>query len=286
MSSLAQVELHEAGHTWPQTKNWKDRLATLIPVDQAACGSCWAVTAAMVLEAHANISGNNRSFSAQHLVNCVPNVDDCGGTGGCDGATVELAYTFVQSTGLNSRWPTIAQVSYYGHDDTCVSNHMYDQVHGLIGWNTLPKNEYGPLMNALINQGPVAVSVAASPWQSYQSGIFNNCSKGVVVDHAVTLVGFGVGTSGAEADVGYWLIQNSWSEMWGEQGYLRLHRLLGTGSDSEQSYCGTDDTPLDGTGCAKGAHAVVAGEGEWVCGTCGILFDSVVPNFSPAPAPF
>ena len=60
---------------------------------------------------------------------------------------------------------------------------------GMLGWETLPKNEYEPLARALAEKGPVAVSVPADTWSSYESGIFNGCGKEAVIDHAVTAVG-------------------------------------------------------------------------------------------------
>merc|ERR1719263_1726751 len=62
---------------------------------------------------------------------------------------------------------------------------------GLVGWERLPENKYEPLMRALFEQGPVAVSVAATPWASYMAGIFDGCDADAVVDHGVTLVGYG-----------------------------------------------------------------------------------------------
>merc|ERR1719313_1105336 len=62
---------------------------------------------------------------------------------------------------------------------------------GMHGWERLPENEYEPLLKAVALTGPVAVSVAADLWNSYGSGIFNDCGVDAVVDHAVTLIGYG-----------------------------------------------------------------------------------------------
>jgi len=37
--------------------------------------------------------------------------------------------------------------------------------------------------------------------------------------------------------------------------------------------CDWDENPQDGSGCDGGPERV------WVCGTCGILYDVVVPHF-------
>merc|ERR1719223_855535 len=120
-----------------------------------------------------------------------------------------------------------------------------------------------PLMAALYEQGPVAVSAAANGWGSYESGIFTSESK--TVDHAVTLIGYG---EIENSDIKYWLIQNSWTGQWGEGGRIRLKR-----HDTDSTNCGVDTQPELGTGCKGGPKQVT------VCGDCGVLYDSVVPHF-------
>ncbi|GFH23535.1 Pept_C1 domain-containing protein, partial [Haematococcus lacustris] len=40
------------------------------------------------------------------------------------------------------------------------------------------------------------------------------------LDHAVTLVGYGT----TEAGTDYWLLRNSWSLLWGDNGYFKMAR--------------------------------------------------------------
>jgi cathepsin L len=108
----------------------------------------------------------------------------------------------------------------------------------------------------------VAISVDASAWSPYSSGVFDGCNQAQPdIDHAVVLVGYG-----SENGQDYWLVRNSWSPTWGEQGYIKLAR-----HDNEEQVCGTDTTPQDGTACAGDDEPVK------VCGTCGVLFDSAFP---------
>ena len=58
------------------------------------------MTAATVLAAHAELHGSRRSFAVQELLDCVPNPLRCGGQGGCQGATVELAMSYAMHLGL------------------------------------------------------------------------------------------------------------------------------------------------------------------------------------------
>lgn len=259
----------------PTEKTWTN-LATAQHIrNQGDCGSCWAIAASTVLEGHTEIyRGSPRTFSAQQIVECTPNPRHCGGDGGCKGATAELAMDWVLKNGCAEA----ADIPYTAQDAVCpettsstaaMAQILADDSHpgassfGMTGWETLPKNEYGPLVHALAEKGPVAVSVAADTWFSYESGIFNGCGKDAVIDHAVVAMGYG-----EEAGRKYWLIQNSWGQDWGEKGHIRLERHEGG------DYCGMNNDPQKGVAC-QGETAPVP-----VCGMCGILFDSVVPHFS------
>ena len=51
----------------------------------------------------------------------------------------------------------------------------------------------------------------------YQSGIAVHKGLLETVDHVISVVGWG-----KENDQQYWIVRNSWSTSWGEDGYLRL----------------------------------------------------------------
>ena len=58
----------------------------------------FATTAAM--ESHVAIeTGVLFALSPQELVSCMPNPDECGGTGGCAGATAELGFEYYIENG-------------------------------------------------------------------------------------------------------------------------------------------------------------------------------------------
>jgi cathepsin L len=245
--------------------------------NQGDCGSCWAIASATVLEGHVELySGKPRTFSAQQIVACTPNPRHCGGDGGCKGATAELAMDWVMKHGCAEE----SNIPYAGADSACtMGSPTLDMAQvltdysaapaatgaaafGMTGWETLPKNEYEPLVRALAERGPVAVSVAADTWFNYESGIFNSCGKDAVIDHAVVAMGYG-----EENGNKYWVIQNSWGREWGESGHIRLERHDGN------DYCGMNNDPQKGVAC-QGETTPVP-----VCGMCGVLFDSVVPHF-------
>merc|ERR1740117_1082485 len=257
-----------------------------------------------MMDAHAELHGmKNHSFSVQDLVDCTPNPRECGGSGGCQGATVELAMKYIEKNGLRST----SERPYKAKDGTCkypldnataatfleLASNEVDFVRpssrqghsglsgafdpsgprpvwgsiALKGWVTLPSNKAGPLMRAVMD-GPVAISVGASAWQSYTGGVFDGCDKDSVIDHAVTLFGYGHDTNSSSD---YWNIRNSWGPTWGEDGYIRIFRSATEKEDD--ALCGIDHEPEKGIECKPYPKQVK------VCGMCGLLYDSVAVTF-------
>jgi len=106
------------------------------------------------------------------------------------------------------------------------------------------------------------LSVDAASWSAYEEGVFDGCNQtNPDLDHAVQLVGFGTDSQFGD----YWLVRNSWAPLWGENGYIRLRR-------TPVERCGVDVTPSHGDGCRGGPPT------EYVCGTCGVVYDALYPN--------
>ena len=75
-------------------------------------------------------------------------------------------------------------------------------------------------MRAVQHQ-PVSVAIQANKrsFQMYQSGIYSDPDCGFDLDHGVLLIGYGYDKT---YDMDYWIIKNSWSDSWGENGYMRI----------------------------------------------------------------
>jgi len=71
----------------------------------------------------------------------------------------------------------------------------------------------------LLESGPVSIAVAAGNnyFSQYKSGILRTDACPKSIDHAVNMVGWG-----EEGGSRYWIIRNSWSTRWGEDGYIRI----------------------------------------------------------------
>jgi len=249
----------------PTSVDWRTK-GVMSPVkNQGGCGSCWAFAATETIESHVAIAagkGPAPVLAPQNFVSCVLNPDKCGGTGGCEGATAELAFGYViNGTGLAAE----ADYPYKGADTKC--NTKVKKTAKITGFVKLPENDYLSLLTAVATIGPISISVDASVWSSYGEGVYTGCpTSGIDIDHAVQLVGYGTdATSGLD----YWLVRNSWGASWGEAGYVRIARH----SDGDKTkWCQVDSTPGDGSGCAGGPTTVT------VCGSCGIWYDTCYPT--------
>jgi len=241
--------------------------------NQGQCGSCWAHAATEAIEsAEAIRSGRLFVLSQQQITSCTPNPDQCGGTGGCNGAIAELAIDYIKTVGINEEW-TYGYTSGFGNSGQCFAansssfgNHI--PMVNVSGYTLAKHNDAESVTQALAHAGPLAISVDASDWSNYESGIYHGCNyaHNISMDHAVQAVGFGFEPSLGQH---YWLVRNSWSPAWGELGYIKLIREPG------QEKCGWNVDPQNGAGC-RGQTAP-----QWACGQCGIAFDTLFANAAP-----
>lgn len=257
----------------PDTLDWSQQGHTT-GVKKQCGGSCYAVSTVEMLEsALAKTYGLKQSeipnLSVQEVMACSSNPKHCGGTGGCGGSTVELAMDFVKKNGLSfeDQYPLEVRngKKMYGSQmcpcsNKCL-NELVDKKRVKVHFDTsktLPKNKMAPLVKA-VQEGPVAITLSADNWFGYGGGLYDCPNRDAVINHAVVLIGYGT-LNGRR----YWKVRNSWGDEWGENGYIRIAM-----KEDEHRFCGTDSEPKEGTGCDGGPPKVK------VCGSCGILFDSV-----------
>lgn len=268
MPSIAGVSSFKPSLTaaeLPASMDWRDK-GVISPVkNQGMCGSCWAHAVIEQLESYlALATGNMTILSVQELVSCMPNVLECGGTGGCFGATCEMAYQWIQNFGMvtEDTMPYTSGTS--GKTGTCgldVAN--MERVGWLRGYETLMRNDQEAVMEHLATKGPLGIALDASIFHQYQGGIFEQCDydKNIEINHGVQLVGYGENPEEGK----FWIIRNSWGEMFGEGGYIRLRR-------DDTAKCGIDNTPAIGLKCKGDGFAE-----DYVCGQCGLLFAPSYP---------
>lgn len=209
-----EESLSQSVNANPAAIDWRTK-GVLNPVkDQGQCGSCWAFSTIGSLEPAWKLAGNQLgSFSEQQLVDCSTKF----GNMGCNGGLMDYGFEYLEKFG----WQTEADYPYKAVDQKCA----YDAtkvVAKLVSYKDVAANDCGALETAVAQQ-PISIAVDAESWQFYDSGIIKkNC--GTSLDHGVVAVGYGT-----ENGQDFWIIRNSWSATWGEDGYVRVAKTTGKG---------------------------------------------------------
>eukprot|EP01083_Nonionella_stella_P310481 1103153_1 len=190
--------------------DWRTKGAVTHVKDQGQCGSCWAFSTTGNIEGQWFLSnGTLVSISEQELVSC-DTIDQ-----GCNGGLMDNAFKWlVQNRG--GKIATEASYPYVsggGSVPSCQSGKVTGAT--ITGYQDLPHDE-AQMLSWLKPNGPIAIAVDATSWQSYTGGIMTNCQS-FQLDHGVLLVGYGVSGS-----TKYGIVKNSWGTSWGESGYIRL----------------------------------------------------------------
>jgi cathepsin L len=211
---------------------------------QGSCGNCWAHAATESLESYfALLTGRLPTLSTQQITACTPASLNCSG---CNGGFQSAAWTYLNSTyhGETEEWAYPFTNFFFNVSDPNAETDACRNVTGMYpnttpyqwfaeltrvgvnGFNRIRTNDAQSTMFALATIGPLAIDVAAGNWQDYEVGVFQNtASNGNVsewqVDHAVQMVGYGFDKA---LGMNYWIVRNSWSTNWGEDGFIRLHR--------------------------------------------------------------
>ena len=207
------------------------------------CGSCWSQGTTSALADRFNIlnwltNGDLEepqvALSAQVIVNC-----EAGGS--CNGGQPASVYRFAKTNGI----PHSSCEQYIAHNvdkqkdvcsdfnvcrdcmgpppdvnhtgfDTCwaVKNYKHYYVSGYrsVSGATEMKKE-------LALHGPIGCGIdATDKFEQYQGGIYEEKSFFPMINHEISVVGYGVAEDGTE----YWIGRNSWGTYWGEYGFFRI----------------------------------------------------------------
>lgn len=174
--------------------------------DQGSCGSGWAFSALGTFESIIlKKDGVEVDLSEQQLVSCNP------WGWGCNGGLWPNDMVADPGVMLESCFPYAEDE--VPCDETCPIAYQ------AAGWAFLEADYAVPpvetIKQAIYTYGAVQAAVYADKFFSaYTGGVFNKCKKNVgYTNHVMVLCGW-------DDSIGAWLLKNSWSTDWGENGFM------------------------------------------------------------------
>jgi C1A family cysteine protease len=171
------------------------------------CGSCYAFSALGAVESrHFIKTGNLLKLSKQEIVDCSYGNQGCGGGSGL------MTYNYLIDNGISLE----SDYKYEAKEGDCKKDVPRSEVK-VFGYVQMEGEDN--LKKALV-QGPVKVLMNAKlrSLNFYKEGIYDDSSCTSSTNHAVLAVGYGRSDEGID----FWIVKNSWSEDWGEKGYIRI----------------------------------------------------------------
>ena len=214
----------------PISIDWRNKNAVTSVKDQGQCGSCWSFSASGAMEGSWSIAtGDLISLSEQQLVDCSSGFMSYGNHG-CNGGLMDYAFQYAIDNGMCLENDYSYQAEQSSCDSSCKKYAEFSSCE-----DVSPNNQQD--MAAAVAQQPVSVAIEADTkiFQLYKSGVITGDDCGQKLDHGVLVVGYGT-----ESDQDYWLVKNSWSSSWGDDGYVKIGKSY---SSNDAGVCGIASTP-------------------------------------------
>ncbi|XP_041069092.1 digestive cysteine proteinase 2-like [Carcharodon carcharias] len=214
----------------PPSVDWNQYGAVTPVKDQALCGSCWSFSTTGSLEGALFLkTGYLIPLSQQMLLDCTWGF----GNAACDGGEEWRAFEWILKHGGIAIEESYG--SYLGQNGFCHYNQSIFTAQ-LKSYVNVTSGDCEALKMAIFKNGPVAVGMDAShkSFRFYSNGVYYEPKCKNIrgeLDHSVLAVGYGT-----LAGQPYWLIKNSWSTLWGNNGYILI--------SMKDNNCGIATDPL------------------------------------------
>jgi cathepsin B len=208
----------------PESFDAREKWRTcVLPVanQQITCGSSYAISISQTIAERVCINSKTQKLvqlSAQELLSCDVNNQ------GCKGGYLNSALDYVRNKGLvdETCFPYQADSDTVKCEQMC-ANPTRERIDGycvLFGEDDIKRE--------IMKNGPVVAATQVHvDYLTYKSGVYTKSDEVARFSgfQSIKIVGWGV-ESGSESEPNkgnkYWIVQNSWGEDWGENGYSRV----------------------------------------------------------------
>jgi len=207
------------------------------------CGGCWAFGSTGALADRFKYMRKGAwpdiELSTQGLLNCGKSAGTCE-KGGTDSLVYRYAKEFgfvdetcLANTGMSMPCTDITRCMNCDPPDAangwvrgkCYPNPRYNTYH-VSAYGHLPVVEddapsmIEQMKAEIYARGPISCQVATVPLETYIGGIITASPEDSgEIDHVVSVSGWDINE---ETGIEYWIVRNSWSATWGENGWFRV----------------------------------------------------------------
>jgi C1A family cysteine protease len=211
-----QVSSFNESFEVPDALDWRDLNAVTKVRDQKEhfdCGSCYAFSAIAALESQYFVkTGKLLQLSEQEIVDCSEE------NFGCNGGSEDLVYMYIMENGI----ALAEDYPYTSKQGNCRKNEVPRSEVKVYGYAFIRSPEQ--LKKAIAEFGPVVVGLNLIPetFRFYKKGIYDDLeSLTGQINHVLAAVGYGTDN---KTGLDFWILKNSFSKNWGEDGYIRVLR--------------------------------------------------------------
>ncbi|XP_047134693.1 uncharacterized protein LOC100204117 isoform X2 [Hydra vulgaris] len=197
----------------PRKLDWREYGAVTDVRSQGICGSCYAYAVTGAIEGALYLkTGDLVDLSEQQIIDCSWGF----GNKGCKGGYPYRAIQWIMKHGGISTQESYGK--YLAQEGYC---HFKNTTIGAVisNYYNITSGNVTEVKMALALYGPVTVLINTQPrsFKFYNKGVYFDEDCDSRLDHAALLIGYG-----EENGEDYWLIKNSWSPSWGNNGFIKI----------------------------------------------------------------
>jgi len=218
--------------------------------DQGRCGSCWAFGGIEALSDRFCVASNgtvNVTLAPLDPITCDEN------DMGCQGGDPSTLWEYTKTSGVveescapyndsiptcpPAKEPCLNFVNTPACKKSCRDGSSWSSSKHYTRSTYSISSSVTDIQHEIMTNGPVeAAFTVYEDFLAYKSGVYKHVKGGAVGGHAVKMIGWGVDSSSGNTP--YWIIANSWTTTWGNDGYFWILR----GKDE----CGIEDNVVAG----------------------------------------